>query len=214
MEPEPQIRPDEPNRAMDHKLLWQGRIGPAFWTVASILSLAVNVILLVLLILLGRNLFDIKGLINHQLIGGLYYNFLLMDQARIKTSVQVEDTIQVEDSMPVVFDLPLEQDTTVVLTKETPIKNATIYLNGQPVPIDIVLREGTPLSIHLDLTVPVNQTIPVSLDVPVNLTVPVEIPLNETDLHRPFIGLQNVISPFYWELNKLPDSWAEAIGRE
>lgn len=31
MEPEPQIRPDEPNRAMDHKLLWQGRIGPAFW---------------------------------------------------------------------------------------------------------------------------------------------------------------------------------------
>jgi hypothetical protein len=214
MESETHIQPDEPNREADRKLLWQGRIGPAFWTVACILSLTVNVILVVLLILLGRNLFAIKELIHQQLVGGLYYNFVLMDQAKIKTTVQVEDTIHVEDSMPVVFDLPLEQDTTVVLTKETPINNATIVLNGQPVPIDIVLRKGTPLNIHLDLTVPVSQTIPVSLDVPVNLTVPVEIPLSETELHRPFVGLQNVISPYYWELSRLPDSWEEAMGRQ
>ena len=45
---------------------------------------------------------------------------------------------------------------------------------------------------------------------PVALTVPVEIPMSETELHEPFVGLQEVVSPFYWMLIDLPNSWAEA----
>jgi hypothetical protein len=198
--------PDRPRRA-----LWQGKIGPAFWTVASLLSLTINVILIIILILAGRQLFSIKNLVTGQLIGGLYYNFIRMDQARISTQVQVQDTIQVSDTIPVVFDLALDQKTRVVLTEDTLVEDATIFLNGQPVPIDIILKEGTPLNIHLNMTIPVDQTVPVELKVPVSLTVPVNIPLNQTELHEPFVGLQEVISPYYWQLSKLPDSWSETI---
>ena len=54
---------------------------------------------------------------------------------------------------------------------------------------------------------PVSQTVPVVLDVPVNLKVPIDIPLKDTELHEPFIGLQDVISPYYWALHNLPASW-------
>lgn len=200
----------QPIQSIDYqRYLWQGRVGPAFWTVASAISLTVNVILIVILVLLGRQMFSLKGLLNQQLLGGLYYNFVRMDQARITTTIQVEDTIQVNDSIPVVFDLPLKQDTEVTLTESTPIVGATVYLNGQPVPLDLVLPAGTGLNIRLDMTVPVNQTVPVVLDVPVSLSVPVDIPLNQTDLHDPFVGLQEVISPYYWQIARTPDSWKD-----
>jgi hypothetical protein len=56
---------------------------------------------------------------------------------------------------------------------------------------NITLPAGTNLPVHLELTVPVNTT------VPIRINVPVDIPLDKTDLHKPFIGLQQVISPFY-----------------
>lgn len=189
--------------------LWQGKIGPAFWTVASLISLTINIILVAILVLLGREIFDLKSLVDQQLIGGLYKNFIQMDQAHIVTTIRVQDTIQVSDQMAVVFDLPLKQDTQVVLTQNTPVKNATIFLNGAAVPLDIILKEGTPLNIRLDMTVPVSQTIPVELSVPVDLTVPVDIPLNQTELHEPFIGLRNVVAPYNQLLSPLPDSWQE-----
>jgi hypothetical protein len=155
------------------------------------------------------------------LLGGLYANFVKMDEAHILTQIQVndtirvKDTIQVDDTIPVVFDLPLAQNTQVVLTQDTPIKNATIYLNGIAVPLDLVLRQGTPLNISLNLTVPVSQTLPVKLSVPVdltvpvNLTVPVDIPLDQTQLHAPFVGLREVVAPYQGMLADLPSSWDE-----
>lgn len=189
--------------------LWQGKVGPAFWTVASLISLTVNIVLIAVLVLLGREIFTLKSLVGQQLIGGLYKNFVSMDDAHIITTIQVQDTILVRDQMPVVFDLPLSQDTQVVLTQNTPVKNATIFLNGVAVPLDIILKEGTPLNIRLDMVVPVSQTIPVELNVPVDLTVPVDIPLNQTELHEPFIGLRNVVAPYNQLLAPLPDSWQE-----
>jgi hypothetical protein len=46
----------------------------------------------------------------------------------------------------------------------------------------------------LDIVVPVDTTIPIRLD------VAVDIPLQETELHEPFVGLQDVVRPFYWLL--------------
>lgn len=185
------------------KFLWQGRVLPAFWSVGAFLSVMLNIILVIVVLILMGQLFTIKSLITDDVVGGLYYNFLLMDQANIVTEIQVEDTI------PVQFDLPLKQKTNVVLTKDTAINDATVSmstggLNIVQAPTDIVLPAGTVLPVELDLVVPVDTQIPVTL------TVPVDIPLNQTDLHEPFVGLQEVVSPFYWLLVEQPDSWAEA----
>jgi hypothetical protein len=175
------------------------------------ISLAVNIILFVVLIILGTQIFNLKAVLEDQLIGGLYDSFVQMDEANITTTIVVSDTIQVKDSLPVVFSLPLQQETEVVLTRDAPIRRATVFLNGAPVPTDIILRRGTRLNIYLDMSVPVNQVIPVELDVPVHLTVPVDIPLNQTELHQPFVGLQEVVLPYKTLLEQMPDSWGELV---
>lgn len=199
-EPEAPSHPTNPR--LPPPWLWQRKPAPAFWTMVSILSLAVNAILIVLLILLARQLFALKSLLSDQLVGGLYNNFVLMDQARIATTVQVNDVI------PVRFDLPVVTHTTVVLTKDTRIQGVTINLKtgGLSItnaPANIVLPAGTQLPIALDITVPV------STSVPVKLTVPVDIPLNQTELHQPFLGLQDVVSPYKQLLSAPPNAWQE-----
>lgn len=182
------------------------KIGPAFWTIASLFSMTVNIILIVVLVSLGQQLFTLKKVVNDQVLGGLYNNFVLMDSAHIRT------TIPVSTEVPAKFDLPLDTTTTVTLTEDTAISNATIYgLNAQGVltinraTTSIVLPAGTQLPIALNLNVPVDQKIPV------NLNVEVDIPLNQTELHQPFVGLRDVISPYYNYLDTLPDSWPEVI---
>ena len=179
--------------------------GPAFWTIASLISLAVNIILVVILILLGNQLFSLKNLVEKQVLGGLYQNFAEMDQSHIRT------TIPVSAQVPAKFDLPLNTTTEVVLSEDTAIPNATIYdLSAGALYIsrantNITLPKGTKLPINLNLTVPVDQKIPV------NLMVDVDIPLSQTELHKPFAGLQEVVKPYYTYLNSLPNSWQEAL---
>lgn len=161
---------------------------PAFWTVASVLSFIVNIILIVTLIILGQELFELKRLIGNNVLGGLYDNFVKMDEASIQT------TILVKDEIPVNFTLPISQDTVVTLTQPTYINNVMINLSSGGLsinsPANITLPAGTNLPVHLELTVPVDTKIPITLNVPVN------IPLNQTELHEPFVGLQSVIGPY------------------
>lgn len=200
--PEPVVAPSSAPGAKPKRWIWQGKIAPAFWTVACFLSLAVNLVLIIALLILAKQVFGLKGLVEEQLIGGLYHNFVLMDDARISTTVQVHDEI------PVQFDLPVVTRTTVKLTENTRIKGVKINLRTgglsiTDAPANIVLPAGTELPIALNITVPVSNT------VPVDLTVPVEIPLNQTELHEPFIGLQSVLSPYKQWMASLPDSWLE-----
>jgi len=178
-----------------------GKFLPAFWTIASAVSLLVNVILIVALIATAQELFVLKRLIGKELVGGLYTNFILMDEAHIKTNIPVSDDV------PVNFSLTISQDTTVILTKPTHINGAQVSLTSGGVainsPANITLPAGTTLPVHLDLTVPVNTTIPITLN------VPVDIPLQQTELHKPFVGLQQVISPYYWLLQPGIDSAAD-----
>lgn len=207
----PPVAPEEPGPSPYRRFFWQGKLTPAFWIIACVISLAVNILLFVSLVILGSQIFAIKAVVEDQLIGGLYDNFVLMDQAHIITTIQVSDTIQVKDTMPVVFTLPLQQETQVVLTRDAEIRRATVFLNGAPVPTDIILKKGTKLDIYLDMDVPVDQVIPVELTVPVQLTVPVDIPLSQTELHQPFVGLQEVLLPYKTLLAELPDSWDELL---
>jgi hypothetical protein len=172
-----------------------GKVMPTIWTVASVLSLIVNVILIVVLLVLARELFVLKALVGDQLLGGLYQNFIYMDLAHIKTNITVQDNI------PINFTLPISQDTVVVLTENTPINGANVKITSGGLTINsaanIVLPRGTSLPVHLELNVPVNTSVPITIK------VPVDIPLQETELHKPFIGLQQVVAPFYKML--MPD---------
>lgn len=172
--------------------------GPPFWTIASILSLTVNLILIIILIVAWLNVPSIKigGLLGmgNNLLGGLYSNFEKMDKAHITRTIPVEATI------PVKFDLQLNQQTNVVLSQDVTINNALVTVNTGGLNITralttIVLPQGTNLPIVLNLTVPVDTTIPVKLN------VEVDIPLNETQLHEPFQGLGEVVRPFYCMIN-------------
>ncbi len=163
---------------------------PTFWTVASVLSMVVNLILVLVLLVLVRELFTLKALVGDDLLGGLYNNFVLMDEAHIRT------TIQVQADVPVQFTLPVQTNTIVQLTEDTRIDGARVTLNTGGLnilsaPTNIILPAGTNLPIALDITVPVNTTIPIVLQ------VPVDIPMAETELHEPFVGLQGVVGPYY-----------------
>ena len=169
-------------------------IGPAFWTIASIISLTVNVVLLAILLvafstLRNARLTNVTAL-GTDLLGGLYTNFEKMDRAHITTNIPVQTTI------PVKFDLQLNQQTNVILSQDVTIDNAVVTvktggLNISRALTTIILPQGTTLPVYLNLTVPVDTTVPVTLN------VPVDIPLEQTQLHEPFVGLRDVVGPFY-----------------
>jgi len=173
--------------------------GPSLWTLASLISLTVNALLVVVLgiVLVNVSRFDPGNMFNlgNGLLGGLYANFEKMDRAHITSNVEVTTVI------PVKFDLQLNQQTNVVLSQDVTIDNALVTvktggLNITNALTTIVLPKGTNLPIVLNLTVPVDTTVPVVLN------VPVDIPLNQTQLHEPFTGLQEVVRPFYCMLNQ------------
>lgn len=173
--------------------------GPRLWTTASVISLAINVLMAVILIILViavyRLKLDMEKVMNAStavmgLPRGLYTNFELMERATIDTNVVVDAAI------PVKFDLQLNQATNVVLSQDVTITNAKVTVNTGGLNITqanttIVLPQGTVLPVTLNLTVPVDKQIPITLNVPVN------IPLSATSLNDPFIGLQEVIKPIY-----------------
>jgi len=167
---------------------------PAFWTIASIMSFTVNIVLLIVLAILLQNLYAVgvtlTGISDH-LLGGLYNNFVKMDQAHITTSIPVSKEI------PVQFTLNVSGPTNVTLSQDVPISGALVTVNTGGLNINnaranIVLPQGTVLPIVIQ-----NLVVPVDQQVLAELNVAVDIPLNETDLHEPFVGLQNVVEPFY-----------------
>ncbi|HAV77488.1 MAG TPA: hypothetical protein DCX53_09045 [Anaerolineae bacterium] len=167
---------------------------PAFWTIASAMSFIVNIVLVIVLAVLLQNFkavgVTVTGLTDH-LLGGLYTNFVKMDQAHITT------TIPVSKEIPVQFTLNVSGPTNVTLSQDVPISGALVTVNTGGLNINnaranIVLPQGTVLPIIIqNLSVPVDQKVLAELD------VAVDIPLNQTDLHEPFVGLQKVVEPFY-----------------
>jgi len=166
--------------------------GPPFWTITGCLSLIVNVVLIVILLsawpFLGV-LQSTAGGIGSGIIGGLYSNFEKMDRATIRT------TIPVRANVPLNITVPVQTTTRITLAEAAEIPNARVVINTGSVNINsnasVTLPAGTPLTVTLNFALPVQDTIPVEID------VPVEIPMNATELHEPFVGLQDVIRPLY-----------------
>jgi hypothetical protein len=85
--------------------------------------------------------------------------------------------------------------TQITIAEAVTIPKAHVRINTGALNIDadavVTLPANTPLTVNLDFPLTVQNTIPIHLDVPVN------IPLSETQLHEPFVGLQNVVKPWY-----------------
>jgi hypothetical protein len=165
---------------------------PAFWTIASVISLTVNVILLIVLLMMVQMRSALQQTATEQasgLLGGLYTNFVKMDQATIATNIPVDANI------PLDIVVPVQATTQIRLAEAAVIENAHVQINTPSLTLNaravVTLPAETPLTVRLDFPLPVQDTIPVHLD------VPVKIPLNETELHEPFVGLQEVVEPWY-----------------
>jgi hypothetical protein len=191
-------------KAPPAKIPWKYRVRPtretthrAYWDVTTTFSLIVNIILVCLLIIMAlqiRNLHTALNALGNNVLGGLYGNFVKMDQASINT------TISLDAQVPLNFNLPVSQNTSIVLASSVAIPNAHIVINTGGLNINslasVTLPAGTTLPIELNMTIPVQSTIPISLQVPIN------IPLSQTNLHEPFTGLQATIRPLYCMVNK------------
>ncbi len=168
---------------------------PAFWTIASIMSITVNVVLLIALLLALQTLSKfpaIPTMASNEvsgLLGGLYTNFVKMDQATISS------TIPVDANIPLNIVVPVQATTRITLAEAVVIPNAHVRINTGALNINadavVTLPANTPLMVNLDFPLTVQNSIPIHLDVPVN------IPLNQTQLHEPFVGLQKVVEPWY-----------------
>jgi hypothetical protein len=165
---------------------------PAFWTVASVMSFTVNIVLLIVVAIVLQNLgtvgVTVTG-ITDQLLGGLYNNFVRMDNATIRTQIPVNADI------PLNITVPVKATTQITLAEAAVIRNAQVIINTGSLDINanatVTLPANTPLVVNLDFPLQVTDTIPISLLVDVN------IPLMDTELSAPFNGLQDVVRPYY-----------------
>lgn len=177
--------------------------GKFFKNFMIIFSFIVNVVLIVVVVALVLFIFDIKNNVVTPLVTGLHSSFVGLDEATIDWTIPVRETI------PVQFDLPLNQQTTVVLTDAVPLSvAATITLPGvgqlNNAQVYLNLPAGLQLPVQLTMNVPVDQQLDVALD------VRAVIPLSQTQLHDPVANLRLVFEPIVRALYNLPDDFGGA----
>lgn len=179
-------------------------IGRWLWRFMVIFSFIVNLVLVVVLLVLGLMIFEIKNNIADPLVGGLHSTAVGLKNATIDWTIPVRDNLQVT------FDLPLQQATTVTLNAPVPlVVSAKIDLPGinaygVDANVNLTLPQGLQLPVNLDLTVPVDQTVPVALD------VRAVIPLSETQLADPIDTLRLLFEPLAVGLHNLPSDFNQA----
>src|SRR5215216_4124282 len=164
------------------------RLLEAFWTIASLVSITVNIVLVAILLILLNMLAGVQLTANDQvsgLLGGLYSNFVKMDQATISRTIPVNANIPLNFTVPVDRSEPTGLETEIKLSREAIIENAhvTITEGGVNIDADAIVRlpPQTTLTVYISrFEIPVQNSVPVQLDVPIN------IPLNETELHDAF----------------------------
>jgi hypothetical protein len=165
----------------------------------GILSLVINAILLGVILVLMARMNALSSTLNN-VLGGLYENFVFMDNSTIATTIYVEDM-----PIPLDFSLPVVQDeTNVILTRAVTIYGARVTINSGALTIDnapatVTLPAGTNLPVSLNMSVPVQTTVLMDLQVPININLSQSNPPGDgqVGLHDAFLGLQNTIGPFY-----------------
>jgi len=168
----------------------------AFEKFAIFFSFVVTMTLVVVLLLLGIGLWQVAPT-----LPGLRDGTLCPLIAQVDTlvydfdSAVITKTISISQTIPVAFDLTLDQNTVVNLTKSVPLnRSATFVLPGGGGQINgtvsLALPNGMPLPIHLTMPVPIRE------DLPVNMNVLVSIPLKETELGGVTGQLKDILTPY------------------
>ncbi len=200
----------------------------AFANIATIFSFAVNFVLVLVLLLALSLLFRAKNEVLEPLLENLDQAFLGLGQTSVETTVEVDQTIPISFTLPMSqslgldFNLPINQQTEVVLVRPVPLNvPATFVLPGWGGAINgnvsLQLPTGMRLPVQLTMNVPVRAEIPVILDVPVNEQVPIQmvidvnIQLGEAGLDPAVERLRGVFTPLRLALEQIPSSLSEII---
>lgn len=190
-------------------------LGKYFWRFMIVFSFLVNIILVVVLLVLGLTIFDIKKNIAQPLIEGLHSSFVGLNDATIDWTIPVQDSIRVDRAnAQLETNIPINlAETVVVLTQPVPLTvGANITAPGLTVSnasVSLTLPAGTRLPVSLAFDLPVQQDVTVSLDVPVDLKVRAVIPLNQTQIHDPVENLRLLFEPLVRALGNLPGDFSE-----
>jgi hypothetical protein len=170
----------------------------AAWDISAILSLLVNAVLLAVIVILAVQVSNLKSTVNG-LLGGLYDNFVRMDNSVISTTITVNQM-----PIPIDFILPVSQPSiNVTLTQDVTIRGARVVINTGAMSINssatVTLPAGTTLPVSLYMEIPVKTTVLLDLALPVNIKLAeANFPdPNIANLHAAFVGLQNTVGPFY-----------------
>jgi len=192
-DPKPADDVPEPDKKENRKKFWE-----SFKNFAIIFSFIVNIILVIVLLVSPIPLLIANTLIAEPLLVDLDSAFASLGETTINTLVNIQDT------MPVVFDLPLNQNTDVILTEPVPLQAPASFIlpggggsiNGT---VNLDLPEGMRLPVSLNMMVPVSTTIPVVME------VPVKIQLAEAGMGPAITKLRAVFSPITGFLQRLPN---------
>ena len=87
--------PQKPEPTAEEKAKQREKRMRLMWTIGSVVSIVVNLVLIIIVLVLVNQVFVLKKLVGDQLLGGLYNNFVLMDQAHIKTDITVTENTPV-----------------------------------------------------------------------------------------------------------------------
>ncbi len=183
--------PPEELRKSERRKFWD-----AAKTIALIVSMVVDLILIVVVAILVNQIGAVKMTLN-TVLSQLDSAFEGLGQ------VVITDTIKINQQVPVQFDLPLKQDTVVTTRSPVPITTQATFSLGQFGSINglvsLQLPPGTSLPVHLELTVPVSNAIPVVFD------QPIRIPLAEKGLGPVVAKLRSAVGPLLGLIRQLPD---------
>ncbi|MEL6308302.1 MAG: hypothetical protein AAFQ52_09175 [Chloroflexota bacterium] len=201
-------------------------IGTAIWRFMVIFSFIVNLVLVVVLLLAGLFIFQIKAQVADPLIGGLHSTAAGLDEATIDWVIPVRDSLGISLDVPINADTIISEVTQIgdtVIPPDQQIAGETVVRLTRPVPIsisnafiqsnDLTLRNAT-----VDITLPEGTLLPVALDlainletdIPVDLDVRAVIPLGETQLADPIERLGLLFEPLAIGLHNLPNNFSEA----
>ncbi len=191
-------------------------IGKYFWRFMIVFSFIVNIILVIVLLVLGLTIFDLKKNIAQPLLEGLHSSFVGLNNATIDWTIPVQDTIHVDRAnAQLETNIPINVNETIVtLTQPVPLNvAANINLPGvgnlSNASVSLTLPAGTRLPVSLAFDLPVQQDVTVSLDVPVDLKVRAVIPLDQTQIHDPVENLRLLFEPLVRALGNLPDNFSQ-----
>jgi hypothetical protein len=172
----------------------------SFWKALIITSFLINAILIIILLVLGGLVFQLRDQLlstDHGLMGFARNNVAELrsvvdglEGSTIRTTIPLDDV-----TIPLALDVPVNQVTEVELTEaaSVTVENADIDLGlaGRlRATVNLQLPVGTKLKIRLNMNIPINQSLPLKDK---GVTVPVEIPLAGTELGPQFRRLGELV---------------------